>query len=111
MTIKNRLRNLEQQKQRQDREREERERQEHLMKVRKEAKRVKDMTDEELDAIIAECTGLTSEQVGAMKHYRVRPLGQVESIRERFYAISVERKLKHPAVVAITAAAREKLFA
>jgi LysR family transcriptional activator of nhaA len=45
------------------------------------------------------------------RHYRVRLVGRVESIRERFYAISVERKLKHPAVVAITAAAREKLFA
>jgi LysR family transcriptional activator of nhaA len=44
-------------------------------------------------------------------HYKVRLVGRVESIRERFYAISVERKLKHPAVVAITAAAREKLFA
>jgi LysR family transcriptional activator of nhaA len=44
-------------------------------------------------------------------HYRVRLVGRVESIRERFYAISVERKLKHPAVVAITAAAREELFA
>jgi hypothetical protein len=28
-----------------------------------------------------------------------------------FYAISVERRLKHPAVVAITEAARAKLFA
>jgi LysR family transcriptional activator of nhaA len=45
------------------------------------------------------------------QHYQVRLVGRVESIRERFYAISVERKLKHPAVVAITAAAREKLFA
>lgn len=45
------------------------------------------------------------------RHYNVRLVGRVESIRERFYAVSVERKLKHPAVVAITAAAREKLFA
>jgi LysR family transcriptional regulator, transcriptional activator of nhaA len=43
------------------------------------------------------------------QHYGVRLVGRVESIRERFYAISVERKLKHPAVLAITAAAREKL--
>jgi LysR family transcriptional activator of nhaA len=43
-------------------------------------------------------------------HYKVRLVGRVESIRERFYALSVERKLKHPAVLAITAAAREKLF-
>jgi LysR family transcriptional activator of nhaA len=45
------------------------------------------------------------------QRYRVRPLGRIESIRERFYAISVERKLKHPAVVAITEAARAELFA
>jgi len=29
---------------------------------------------------------------------------------ERFYAISVERKLKHPAVVTLSEAARDKLF-
>jgi LysR family transcriptional activator of nhaA len=32
-------------------------------------------------------------------------------VRERFYAISVERKLKHPAVIAISEAAQQKLFA
>ena len=35
------------------------------------------------------------------QHYQVRLLGRVEAIRERFYAISLERKLKHPAVIAI----------
>ena len=45
------------------------------------------------------------------RQYRVRLVGRVESLRERFYAISVERRLKHPAVVAITDAARHKLFA
>ncbi len=43
-------------------------------------------------------------------HYRVRVIGRVESIVERFYAISIERKLKHPAVVAISEAARSDLF-
>ena len=37
-------------------------------------------------------------------------IGRIEQVRERFYAISVERRLKHPAVVAISEAAREKLF-
>lgn len=37
-------------------------------------------------------------------------LGEIEGIRERYYAISVERKLKHPAVVAISEAARDKVF-
>jgi len=41
--------------------------------------------------------------------YEVRLVGRVE-LRERFYAITVERKLKHPAVVAISGAARRELF-
>lgn len=43
--------------------------------------------------------------------YRVEKLGTIESITERFYAISVERKLKHPAILKISETAREKLFA
>lgn len=42
--------------------------------------------------------------------YGARLVGRLEQVRERFYAISVERKLKHPAVVAISDAARQKLF-
>lgn len=42
--------------------------------------------------------------------YGVQLVGRLEGVRERFYAISVERKLKHPAVVAISEAARQKLF-
>ncbi len=38
-------------------------------------------------------------------------IGRVPSIRARFYAISLERKLKHPAVLAISESARHKLFA
>jgi LysR family transcriptional regulator, transcriptional activator of nhaA len=56
----------------------------------------------------------TFEVVHHDRHKRVHGdehAGRIPSIRERFYAISVERKLKHPAVVAITAAARKKLFA
>jgi LysR family transcriptional activator of nhaA len=45
------------------------------------------------------------------EHYRVAVLGRIESIAERFYAISVERRLKHPAVLAISEAARETVFA
>lgn len=43
--------------------------------------------------------------------YGVLPLGRADGVRERFYAISVERRLKHPAVVAISDAARHELFA
>jgi LysR family transcriptional activator of nhaA len=42
--------------------------------------------------------------------YRVNVIGRVDSIKERFYAISIERKLKHPAVVTICTAARDDLF-
>src|SRR5262245_62651347 len=43
--------------------------------------------------------------------HQVSLVGRVESIRERFYAISLEKKLKHPAVIAITDVARSKIFA
>ena len=39
----------------------------------------------------------------------VRLLGRAADVRERFYAISVEAKLKHPAVVAVIEAARHAL--
>ena len=43
------------------------------------------------------------------RQYGVRLVGRVE-VLERFYAITVERKLKHPAVVAIAEAARREIF-
>jgi len=44
------------------------------------------------------------------RQYHVQPVGRLDAVRERFYAISVERKLKHPAVKAITEAAQSTLF-
>ena len=43
--------------------------------------------------------------------YQVHWLGSPEDLVEEFYAISVERRITHPALAAITAAARGKLFA
>ncbi len=43
--------------------------------------------------------------------YRVIPIGATSEVEERFYAISADRKFKHPAVVAISDAARTGLFA
>jgi LysR family transcriptional activator of nhaA len=40
---------------------------------------------------------------------RVRLVGRAADVRERFYAISLEAKLKHPAVVAVCEAARRSL--
>ncbi len=45
------------------------------------------------------------------RQYDVTVIGRTEEIQERFFAISVERHLKHPAVLAIAETAREKLFA
>lgn len=44
------------------------------------------------------------------EQYRVERVGTVDEIRERYYAISVERRLKHPAVVAISEEARRRVF-
>ena len=43
------------------------------------------------------------------RQYSVRVVGRIDEVREQYYAISVERKLKHPAVVAISTAAKEEL--
>ncbi|MBI5532398.1 MAG: transcriptional activator NhaR [Deltaproteobacteria bacterium] len=43
-------------------------------------------------------------------HHGVEVLGRTQEVRERFYAISAERKLKNPAVAAICANARSTLF-
>lgn len=45
------------------------------------------------------------------RQYRVKVIGRVDSIRERFYLISIERKLKQPIVASITELARRRLFA
>jgi len=43
------------------------------------------------------------------QQYDVKEIGKVDGLRERFYAISLDRKLKHPAVLAISQAAKIKL--
>jgi LysR family transcriptional regulator, transcriptional activator of nhaA len=40
----------------------------------------------------------------------VKAVGRVNAVREQFYAISLDRKLKHPAALAISEAARSRLF-
>lgn len=42
--------------------------------------------------------------------YQVKSLGAIAAVKERFYVISPERRIKHPGVVAITQAARQELF-
>jgi LysR family transcriptional activator of nhaA len=43
------------------------------------------------------------------KGYGVRAVGRLPEVRERFYAITTERRLVHPAVAAIAGAARTTL--
>lgn len=44
------------------------------------------------------------------RQYGVSVVGRVDDLRERFYAISVERKVNHPAVAAMASAARREIF-
>jgi LysR family transcriptional activator of nhaA len=45
------------------------------------------------------------------QRYALELVGRAKDIRQRFYAISVERKIKNPAVVAICEAARKNILA
>jgi LysR family transcriptional activator of nhaA len=47
--------------------------------------------------------------VEIQRQYGVKVVGQLDGVTERFYAVSLDRKLKHPAVVAISEAARARL--
>jgi LysR family transcriptional activator of nhaA len=42
--------------------------------------------------------------------YGVQLLARVEEVREQFWAISMERRLENPAVVALRDSARQELF-
>jgi LysR family transcriptional activator of nhaA len=44
-------------------------------------------------------------------HYRVEQVGATEDIRERFFLISPERRLTHPAARAVSEHARAGMFA
>jgi LysR family transcriptional regulator, transcriptional activator of nhaA len=44
------------------------------------------------------------------RQYRVKLVGTIEDLQESFYAISAERRLKHPAVLKISQAAKSELF-
>jgi LysR family transcriptional activator of nhaA len=44
------------------------------------------------------------------RRYKVKVVGRTRTIRQRFFAISVEREIQHPGVAAICEAARTHLF-
>ncbi len=45
-----------------------------------------------------------------LRSHRVAIVGRASAVRERYYVISVERRLKHAGVAAITSAARTEMF-
>jgi LysR family transcriptional regulator, transcriptional activator of nhaA len=45
------------------------------------------------------------------RRFEVELVGRVDSLQLHFYAITLQRKLTHPAIVAISAAAKEGLLA
>jgi LysR family transcriptional activator of nhaA len=45
------------------------------------------------------------------RQYGLERIGPVDAVTGRFYAVSVERKIRHPAVAAICESARRTLFA
>ena len=55
-------------------------------------------------------TSPTAVEDDVVAKYGVRVIGRTDDIKERFYAISAERRIKHPAVSAITETARSELF-
>jgi hypothetical protein len=46
-----------------------------------------------------------------LRRHDVQLVGRAASIKQSFYAISVERKIRHPAVLAICETARKSIFA
>jgi LysR family transcriptional activator of nhaA len=53
----------------------------------------------------------TAMEADVRRQYDVQVLGRAPEVRERFYAISAERKLRNPAVLAISHAAKHEIFA
>lgn len=53
----------------------------------------------------------TAVEDDARRSYGVRVVKRLPGLHERFYAITIERKVKHPAAVAMTRTAKAELFA
>jgi LysR family transcriptional activator of nhaA len=62
---------------------------------------------EESDVVFPAATAIERE---IRRNYGVQIAGRASDVRERYFAISAERRLKHPGVLAITSAARTSLF-
>lgn len=53
----------------------------------------------------------TACEAEIVRQYGVEVIGRTDQVRERFYAVSAQRRLEHPGVVAISRSARAELFA
>jgi LysR family transcriptional activator of nhaA len=56
------------------------------------------------------CAVPTVVEAEVQRQYRLDVLGRIDDVKERFFLISTEKKLKHPAVAAIAERAREEVF-
>lgn len=45
-----------------------------------------------------------------VKQYRVRTIGSASAVKEQLYALTTERQLQHPAIIALRKAAQEDIF-
>ncbi|MDH4301034.1 MAG: hypothetical protein OEV51_03065, partial [Nitrospira sp.] len=55
--------------------------------------------------------GATVMEKEICRQYRVQVAGRLDSVKQKFYAITVERRLKHPSVIALFDAARRDVLA
>lgn len=58
------------------------------------------------DVVFPAATAIEGE---VRRYYRVQVAGRAADVRERYFAISAERRLTHPGILAITSAARTSL--
>lgn len=77
---------------------------------------VGEFEDSALMAVVGEAAGCVFPAPAAIerdvsRYYGVRAIGRTDVVRERYYVISADRRLKHPGVVAMTNTARDRLFA
>ena len=55
--------------------------------------------------------GPSAIETSITKQYDVDVVGRIDDVKERYFAITVERRVRHPAVAAIISSARQRLFA
>lgn len=55
-------------------------------------------------------TSPTAVEADVVAKYGVKVIARTDELKEQFFAISAERRIKHPAVAAIAEAAKESLF-